>query len=610
MMSIQKRGAMGSRFLAVFAIVILAQMLGACSCSDNTAPTEQAGLKVYRVALDQTPRDLDPAHSSTLYQNHIVLNLYDTLYSYEYLARPYKLKPRLAVELPEVSADGLTYTIRLRKGVRFMDDPAFEEGKGREVTAADVVYSLKRHFDPETLSSGDWFWKNRIKGLDAWKEAGADYAQPVEGLQAPDSHTLVIRLTKPYPQLVHTLAQGYAGVVPREAVARYGRELATHPVGSGPYKLEKFDSTQVVLVRNPGYREDRVDLAAEGFDPALHGGLGLERIDGLALPISDRVHVYFIAEDTARVTSLTKGGELHTARLPALMYEQFLASTEPAALKSQYAEQFNMVAGLESGFVYMNFNLDDPDFGVTDDPAQSARNKALRCAIFKGFDWQLRNSAYYSNLGEIFPGIITPTVPEFDPNLPRDTVTRDVPGAKKLLTEAGWNADNLPELVYGIPSSVLQTQYFEQFRGFMGDIGYPRDKIVLKRYATFGDIAKAWRNSELPLIYKGWTLDYPDAENTLQLFYGPNAAPGSNDSNYRNPAYDRLFEEASVMQPGTNRTAIYRRMNQMVIDDCVSTTGLSRTQVLLWDKRVAAYPDRGFVGGFYFPYVDVPAQER
>ena len=572
-------------------------------------PPSRAGLKVYKVALDQTPTDLDPAHSATLYQNHLILNLYDTLYSFKYLARPYELKPRLAVAMPEVSDNGLTYTIRLKRGVRFIDDPAFEAGQGREVVAADVVYSLQRHFDPETLSSGDWFWKNRIEGLDDWKAAGSDYTALVSGLQAVDSHTLVIRLTRPYPQLIHTLAQAYASVVPKEAVDAYGPELSIRPVGSGPYQLDRFDSTRAVLVRNPNYRKEPIVLADEGYREDLHGGLNLESIAGMSPPISDRVEINFIAEDTARVTSLTKGGELHTARLPAPLFDQFLASTQPAKLASDYADSYNMVAGLNSGFVFYNFNLDDPDFGNSDDPVQNEKNFALRCAIIKGFDWGERNSRYYYNLGQVFPGIIPPTVPEFDDSVSRESVTLDVEGAKRLLGEAGWNAENLPELVYGIPSSVLQTQYYEQFRGFMSNIGYPSEKIKLKRYATFGDFVNAVKNAELPVIYKGWNLDYPDAENTLQLFYGPNASPGSNDANYRNPEYDSLFERASVMQQGEQRTGLYQRMNQMVIDDCVSITGLTRTTILMWDKNVTAYPDRAFVGGFYFPYVDVPVTE-
>ena len=159
--------------------------------------------------------------------------------------------------------------------------------------------------------------------------------------------------------------------------------------------------------------------------------------------------------------------------------------------------------------------------------------------------------------------------------------------------------------VYGTTPGPTSRLFYEQFRAWMKRIGYPPEKIVLKTYATFGDIAKAWRNSELPLISKGWGLDYPDAENTLQLFYGPNGSPGSNDGNYANPEYDDLYRQASVMLPSPKRTELYRRMNELVIDDCAAITGLSRRGIALWHRNVVMLPDRNFVGGRFLKYVDI-----
>jgi ABC-type transport system substrate-binding protein len=210
----------------------------------------------------------------------------------------------------------------------------------------------------------------------------------------------------------------------------------------------------------------------------------------------------------------------------------------------------------------------------------------------------------------VFPGIIPPAVPEYDPDLPRWSVERDIEEAKRLLSEGGWSEENLPELVYGTTSSVTARQFFEQFRGWMRKIGYPSDKIKIKQFATFGDISRAWKNSTLPFIAKGWGLDFPDAENTLQLFYGPNGSPGSNDANYRNPEYDRLYEKTSVMLPSPERTALYQEMNKMVIDDCVAITGLSRTRIMLWHKDVIAIPDREIVGGFFLKYVDIDKSRK
>ncbi|NNF16379.1 MAG: hypothetical protein HKN70_06505 [Gammaproteobacteria bacterium] len=584
--------------------LLLGLSVAICACGNGERP-DTTGLKVYKVALDQSPTNLDPAQGATVYSNHLIVNAYDTLYSYKYLARPFELKPRLAESLPTVSDDGLVYTFKLKSGVRFIDDPCFADGKGREVVAQDVIYSLQRHFDPASLSQGSWVWQGRIAGLDDWQKAGSDYAQPVSGLTALDDHTLQITLVKPYPQLVHTLTMGFAGVVPREAVEKYGREFSVRPVGSGPFRVQSFDTTRAVLVRNPNYRQEPVDLAAEGYDPAIHQAYGLERIAGRSPPFVDRVEVNFIAEDTARMTSLTKGDELHAARVPSPTYDLYLSSKNPITLKPEIAAKYHMVNWTEPGFVFQTFNMDDPDFGYNDDPERNERNHALRCAIRKGFNWNERNERYYSGVGKIFPGIITPAMPEYDTELSRDSVIHDISGAKALLADAGWTPENLPELVYGIPASVLQNQYYEQFRGFMSKIGYPAEKIVVKQYATFGDISKAWKQSRLPLINKAWLLDYPDAENTLQLFYGPNRAPGSNDGNYSNPQYDAMFERAAVMQPGPERTSLYRRMNRLVINDCATITGLSRAVIIFWDKRVIAYPDRSFVGGFYFPYVDI-----
>lgn len=103
----------------------------------------------------------------------------------------------------------------------------------------------------------------------------------------------------------------------------------------------------------------------------------------------------------------------------------------------------------------------------------------------------------------------------------------------------------------------------------------------------------------------GWSLDYPDAENTLQLFYGPNEAPGSNASNYKNPEYDALYEQAAVMQPGPERTELLQRMNQMVIDDCIGMMSLTRQTVFLYHDDVIGLPDRDVLGGFWLRFVDI-----
>ena len=578
--------------------------LAACG-SPAERPTAGPALKTYRHMLDQAPTTLDPVQGANVYANFVIVNAYDTLYSYQYLARPYRLKPNLAEDFPAISPDGLVYTFRLKKGVQFVDDPCFPGGRGREVVAEDLIYSIKRQFDPRNQPQGAWLWQGRIAGLEEWKAAGSDYDRPVSGLRALDDHTLEVRLIRPYPQLVSTFAQGYSALVPREAVEKYGKGLGVRPVGSGPFRLVSYDTARVVMERNPKFRREPVDLAAEGYNPATQGFTGVEAIQGRSPPFVDRLEFNFISEPSAAWTSFTKGDEIQLTVLPVEQTDRVLASRNPVRLRPEYAAKYHIYAGLEAGFIFTAFNMSFPDFGYNPDPDRERRNKALRCALIKGYDWQARNESWYNGLGEIFPGIIVPASPEFDPGLSRDSVTRDVAGARRLLAANGWTPDNLPTLVYGTTAGTTERLFFEQFRAWMRDIGYPREKVLQKTYATFGDISRAWKQNRLPLVTKGWGLDYPDAENTLQLFYGPNESPGSNDANWRNAEFDRLYEQSSVMLPSEERTRIYRRMNQLVIDDCVAMTGLSRTRIYLWHKDVIAVPDREIVGGFWLRYVDV-----
>ena len=586
-------------FLALSASFLLA-VAAACS-----RPGVDSEVKRYRHSDDGVPTNIDPLQAATVYSNQIVVSVYDTLYRYKYLARPYVLVPNLAAGMPEISDDGLTYTITLKPGVRFIDDEAFPDGKGREVTAHDVVYSLKRHFDPARVSQGRWLWDRKIEGLNQWMDAGADYDAAVPGLLAVDDHTVRVRLVKPFPQFMNTLAQGFAAIVPHEAVTAYGEGLGTRAVGSGPWKLERYTREQVRLVRNPDFRKEPLDLAYEGYDAALHGHLGIAHLDGKPSPFVDELWIDFIQESAARWASFTSGREIQLSGLPVEQTDIVLASKDPVALKPEYAQRYHLDTGPEAGLVFTVFNMADPDIGNVPDPQRNAMNRALRCAMRDAFDWQQRNDRFYSGLGEVFPGVIPPILAEFDATLSRDSVTHNPERARARLAEAGWTAENLPTLDYGLVASVLGREMAEEFRGYMAAVGIPPEKINIKSYATFGDYNRALRTSELPIMGYGWGLDYPDAENVLQLFYGPNAAPGSNAANYRSPAYDALYEQSSVMLPSAARSEIYRQMNQMLIDDCVGILSLSRRRIALWHRDVLGLPDRQILGGFWLRFVDV-----
>lgn len=593
-------------------LVALATLVAAlAACSGEKAPTTGADgkpLKVYRHSEDGNPTTLDPVQAAVTYSNIVVVNVYDTLYTYKYLKRPYELKPNLATSLPKVSDDGLTYTFKIKQGVEYIDDEAFPDGTGREVVAQDFVYSLKRHFDPANRSLGSWLWTGKIAGLDDWGKNGADYDKPVEGLQALDDYTIQIKLTKPFPQLPYTFAMGFSAFVPHEAVKHYGRELSVNPVGSGPFKLERFSTAKAVFVPNPKFRQEPVDLEYEGYDPAIHGKYGVAAIDGRSPPFVDRMEIDFIQETAARWASFTKGSEVQWSWPPVEQVDNVTKTKQPLVLKDEYAEKYHYYPDSEPAVVYTYMNMDGK-LGDDGTPEEDAKNKALRCAMVKAFDWDERNERFYNGIGAVYPGIIPPAVPEFDPDMDRWSVEHDLDAAKKLLADAGWTPASLPSITYGHSAGVTQRQIGEHFRGFMTALGWPIDKIELKGYATFGDFNRAIKNSQLDVGGLAWQLDYPDAENVLQLFYGPYETPGSNNANYKNAEYDALYEKTSVMQPSAERTKLYRKMNQMIVDDCVQMMGLSRTRAYMWHKDVIGFPDRHILGGQWIRYVDVKTPE-
>ena len=597
-------GIRWGRMLKTIQIAILLVLLLLGGCGEPPATDSGTPVKIYRHAMDGAPGSLDPAQAASIYANFVVVNLYDTLYRYKYLARPYQLQPNLAAAMPEVSEDGLTVTIRIKKGVYFSDDPAFTDGVGREVNARDFVYSIKRHFDPDTRAQGAWLWQNRIEGLDQWKTEGSDYDIEVTGLRALDDHTVQITLTRPFPQLVHTFTQGYAAIVPREAVEKYGQMFSSHPVGSGPFRLVNRDSTRAVMAKNPDFRQEPFDLEDEGYDPVKHTNPGLQTLQGRSPPFIDQLEIEFITEGAARWNAFS-AGEIHFIKVPISQFDTILGQHNPLTLNPQYDEMYYSEASPEAGFIYTNFNMADERIGYHPDPEQNSRNRALRCAMVKAFDWKKNNEIFFYGIGQVFPGIIPPSVPEYDPDGDTTYIRHDLRGARELLQANGWDKDTLPTLEYGFPNSVTERQAFEQFRNFMMDAGYPANKIRPMIFATYGDYQRAYSQGKVSLINSSWTMDYPDVENLMALYYGPNAAPGSNSANYNNPDYNRLYEASAALNESPERTLIYREMNQLLMDDCASITGISRTLLFLWDKKFIMKPDRSFLGGYFMRFVDI-----
>lgn len=357
---------------------------------------------VHKHFFDSPVHSTDPLDASDIYTQRITLSVYDTLFEYRYLSRPYQLKPSMASDFPTVSSDFLTYTIMLKEGIFFQDDPCFPDGKGRELVAEDFVYSLKRHFDKDSISTSSWLLRDKIKGLDEW--AGFASHDEVEGLKALDKRTIQVQLKAPFPQFVHTLAQAFTAVVPKEAVIFYGKDFAKHPVGSGAWMLASLNSKKIILKKNPNYRKDQVEDIDLDSAP-LGVASEFAKLKGKNLPLCDEIEIHCFASAQDGWLSFQNDDELDYIRLPRSMKNLPKTENVQGDFLPNYENKYSVYKEIASEMQFFGFNMVHPDFGRRkDDAYENTRNKALRQALRYAFQWETLIKITYSGRGELFPG--------------------------------------------------------------------------------------------------------------------------------------------------------------------------------------------------------------
>jgi ABC-type transport system substrate-binding protein len=523
-------------------------------------------------------RGFDPVRAGDVSSSRAMGKVYEGLYQYVYHARPYRVEPLLAEGLPEVSKDGLTYTIRIRPGIRFQDDPCFVEsnGQGRELTAEDFVYSIKRVADQKNASTGFWAFRDRIEGLDDFREQSGrteestNYDQAVAGLEAIDRYTLRIRLRQPYPQLLWILTMPYAYAIPREAVEYYGEAFFKHPVGTGPFVLSEWRRNyRLVYDRNPrwhaaqsnGLKRRSAPFVRGPGGPRYEGGSpskdGATGADEMSLPGVDRIVEVIISDSSTRWLAFMRGQMDWYADISRDNWEAVI-NADNTLNQALVDRGIRMTSIPALNTFYIGFNMDDPVVG------KNARlRQALSCA-FNTEAWvRFYNGRIARATGPVPPGVAGAAE---EPSL----WTFDLERARELLAEAGYPEGVDPatgrrlELTLELGKTDTEMrESTELIIAFMNKIGVR----LVPSYNNKPTLFRKIERRDAQMFRLSWFADYPDAENFLQLFYSPNASPGPNRVNYGNPEFDRLYEQARTMQDSPERTALYRQMGQMIIND-------------------------------------------
>jgi ABC-type transport system substrate-binding protein len=542
-------------------------------CSRTGLEETHEGEMVYYGSTSRI-RGFDPVKAGDVASALASSRIYEGLVEYAYLDRPYHVQAALAEALPDISEDGLTYTFKIRQGIYFQDDPCFTRtgGKGRELVAEDFVYSVKRVADMKNASTGFWAFNDRLVGLDEWREttagdAPSDYDAFVEGLHAPDLYTLVMKLKRPYPQLLWILTMHYAFAVPREAVEYYGREFVNHPVGTGPYILKRYrQNYRYEYVRNPKWAETgREDLYPEHGAPDDPPEL-LEDA-GKPIPFIDRI-IQYVVDDSTTEWLMFLTGAFESSGVSRDNWDVVI--TKDRMLTPELSRKgVRLLSAPTLTIFYIGFNMDDPVVGRGANPEEAERTRKLRQALTCAFDSE-SYIRFYNNRITRPKGPIPPGMAGYDDK--PSPFPFDVERARKLLAEAGYPEGRDPKtgrrlqliLEMGSGDNPEFRQAAELIANFMERIG-----VVLRpSYNNWPTFLEKMERRQMQLFSLGWVADYPDAENFLQLFYGPNHSPGPNHCNYQNAEFDVLYEKARVMQDTPERSELYRKMAEIVVEDC------------------------------------------
>ncbi len=546
-------------------ITVLISTFFSCTKS-NKATVKADGTieKVLNIVVSANVKGFDPNQASDRYSGNEAARIYEGLLQFHYLKRPYELIPNLAESMPEVSSDGLSYTFKIKKGVLFHDDACFPNGKGRELTASDFDYSIRRMADKKEQSKGWWLIDGKIKGLNEWRETtggseASNYAAPVAGIKVLDKYTIKFTLSKPFPQFLYSLAMPFTYAVPKEAVQKYGKEFINHPVGTGPFITGKYtQGNKIVYTKNPNYRDEFYPTEGSPGDKEK----GLLKDAGKKIPLVDKIIVKIMTEEQTRWLNFKKG-KLDSMSIPT---EEFANVMIPGKGLSDDFKSKGIVERKVVGLdvTYNAFNHENELFKT---------NKKLRQAMSAAFDRENFNKKFFQGISQPAQSVVPPNIAGHINGFKGPYQNLNIELAKKLLAEAGFpEGKGLKEITLHYTYSTKSRQMAEVFQQNMSKIGIKIKPVGV----TWPELVKLVNTKQTMMYSMAWGADYPDAENFLQLLYSKNGAPGANGANYNNQEFDSMFEKAALMEDSPERTALYEKMYKFAAEEVPWIIGFHR----------------------------------
>ena len=594
--------------LPLLVMALAGLLAGACGAQPAA---DKAPLKVVRYAFPAAESGFDPAQVTDLYSNTVIANILEAPLEFEYLAQPARVRPATALAMPEVSDNFRRFVFTIRPGILFADDPAFN-GQPRELTAADYVYSLKRHYDPRwksgklyRLEGAKILGLSEIRAQALAQKTPFDYDRETEGLRTLDRYRFEIRLAEPSPRFLYQVAdQGLAGAVAREVVERYGDKISEHPVGTGPYRLVAWTrSSRMVLERNPRYRERLYDEHPPADDPRRQAIA--RSMAGKRLAQVDRIEIGVIEEPQPRWLSFLNREFDFIERVPDEFSSLAMPNNQLAPNLARQGVQMQRYRRADAGFTY--FAMEHPLVGgYTPDKVALRRAIALAVDVDREIRLVRRNQA--------IPGqaLLAPETWGYDASFKTEMGDFDRARAKALLDLYGYvdrDGDGWRDQPDGRPL-VLEyaTSPDSLFRALYEQWQINMDAVQLRmvpRIAQWPEHLKASRAGKLMMWGVSWGAEEPDAQSHLNLGYGPNKGQ-ANHARFDLPAFNALFRQQAVLPDGPERLALIRQAQRLLVAYMPYKVHVHRIWTDLNHPWVVGYHRNIFVRDF-FKYLDVDA---
>jgi oligopeptide transport system substrate-binding protein len=535
------------RVLGIFVLALALTACGGGGPVDGPGLTEAKGGVnyggVFKLNEVEDFRHLYPHNVTEVVSWRIVSQVYEGLVRLD--QSNLKVKPSLAEDW-KVNDDATVFTFYMRKGVMFHDDPCFEGSKGREVTAKDVMYCFTKLCSMSPDNQMFWLFEGKVKGAVDYYEstkAGTPLAGGVEGVKMLDDYTIEITLESSFAGFPNLLCTPGGWIFPKEAVDMYGIDMRIKAVGSGPFKVKTVKESEVVILeKNQNYWD------IDEF--------------GNKLPYLDAIKISFKKEKKAELLAFRQGNLHMVFRLPVEMINEVIGDFEEARKGGN--RPFEMQTTSSMMVQYYAFQHLDELFD--DIRVRQAFNYAIdREQIV---NYTLRGEGVVAEGGFVPPAF---------PSYPSKTVigyTYDPDKAAALLKEAGYpGGAGFPEINLNLNSGgTINTQVAEGIQKMLKDNLGIDVVLDIKPMAQHYELletgqAKFWR--------AGWSADYPDPENFLNLFHSKHVPDKLTDKAYLNPfrfknaAFDSVFDAALAEVDDEKRMEMWAQCDQMIIDHAV-----------------------------------------